>query len=248
MTPPKGVPESRGRATLVFPRRERVLISDELSPEALEVFTSRGFEPLVRTGLAEPELLAAVADADALVVRSATKVTRKVIEAARSLQVIGRAGVGVDNVDVDAATERGVVVMNAPSGNTTTTAELAIALLFSLARNVVRGDRAVRGGEWKLRGRLLGSEIAGKTLGVIGLGRIGRVVAGRGLGLTMDVIAHDPFLEGQRSPIEGVELVALDELLARADFVTLHVPYGDATRNLISRERLARMKPGARLI
>lgn len=241
-------PEGRRRATLVFPRRERVLISDELSPEALEVFSARGFEPRVRTGSTEPELLAAVADADALVVRSATKVTRKVIEAARSLQVIGRAGVGVDNVDVEAATERGVVVMNAPSGNTTTTAELAIALLFALARNVVRGDRAVRAGEWKLRGRLLGSEIAGKTLGVIGLGRIGRVVASRGLGLAMDVIAHDPFLEGQRSPIPGVQLVALDELLARADFVTLHVPYGDATRGLLSRERLARMKPGARLI
>src|SRR5687768_4126172 len=225
-----------------------VLICDELAPEALEVFAQNGVAAEQAVGLSEERLRGRAGDATALVVRSATRVTRKLIEAAPKLEVIGRAGVGVDNVDVDAATERGVVVMNAPSGNTTTTAELAIALLFSLARNVVRGDRAVRGGEWKLRGRLLGSEIAGKTLGVIGLGRIGRVVAGRGLGLAMDVIAHDPFLEGQRSPLEGVELVALDELLARADFVTLHVPYGDATRNLISRERLARMKPGSRLV
>jgi D-3-phosphoglycerate dehydrogenase len=171
-----------------------------------------------------------------------------VIEAASELRIVGRAGVGVDNVDVDTATARGVVVMNAPAGNSTTTAELAIALMLALARNVVRGDRATRAGEWKLRGKLQGSEIAGKTLGVIGLGRIGRVVAERGRGLAMDVIAHDPYLLGPKSPVQGVELLPLDELLARADFVSLHVPLSDSTRNLISRERLARMKPGARLI
>lgn len=229
-------------------RTDRILICDELSSEALDVFGSHGFRPEVCTGLKEAELIARVHDADALVVRSATKVTRAILDAAPRLKVVGRAGVGVDNVDVDAATARGVVVMNAPAGNTTTTAELAISLMLALARNVSRGDRAVRNGEWKLRGKLLGSEISGKTLGVVGLGRIGRVVATRGLGLAMKVVAYDPYLSGQRSPLEGVELLSLDELLSRADFVSLHVPYSDETRNLISRERLFAMKPGARLI
>lgn len=229
-------------------RAERILICDELSAEALEVFAAHGLKPEVCTGLKEAELVARVHDADALVVRSATKVTRAILEAAPRLKVVGRAGVGVDNVDVDAATARGVVVMNAPAGNTTTTAELAIALMLALARNVARGDRAVRAGEWKLRGKLSGSEISGKTLGVVGLGRIGRVVATRGLGLAMKVVAYDPYLAGQRSPLEGVELLPLDELLARADFVSLHVPYSDETRNILSRERIFAMKPGARLV
>jgi D-3-phosphoglycerate dehydrogenase len=229
-------------------RSERILICDELSGEALDVFKSAGFQPETKLGLKEDQLVGAVGGVHALVVRSATKVTRRVIEAAPQLKVVGRAGVGVDNVDVDAATERGVVVMNAPAGNTTTTAELALALLFALTRNVARGDRAVRAGEWKKRSGLMGSELAGKTLGVVGLGRIGRVVAQRARGMALDVIAHDPYLAGQKSPLEGVELVELDELLARADFVTLHVPFSDATANLISRERIARMKPGARLI
>jgi len=244
MSSPAALPSAPATAR----RAEKILICDELSSEALDALREAGFEPEVRLGLKEDELCAAARDAHALLVRSATKVTRKVIESARELAVVGRAGVGVDNVDVDAATERGVVVMNAPAGNTTTTAELAIALLTALARNVVRGDRAVRAGEWKRRGSLLGSEITGKTLGVVGLGRIGRAVAARGLGLQMNVIAHDPYLSGKKSPVEGVDLVALDELIERADFVTLHVPLDDSTRNLISRERLARMKSGARLI
>jgi D-3-phosphoglycerate dehydrogenase / 2-oxoglutarate reductase len=230
------------------PAEHRILICDELSPAALEIFRSKGFEPEVRTGLSEDELVAIVAPFHALVVRSATKVTRRVIEAASSLRVVGRAGVGVDNVDAEAATERGVVVMNTPLGNTTTTAELAIALLLSLARHVARADRAVRKGSWAKKG-LLGTEITGKTLGVVGLGRIGRVVADRALGLSMQVVAHDPYLgAGSASPIAGVELVDLDSLLARSDFVTLHVPFSDATRNLISAERIARMKRGARLV
>jgi D-3-phosphoglycerate dehydrogenase len=229
-------------------RTEKILICDELSGEALDVLRENGFAPEVRVGLKEPELCEAVRDAHAVLVRSATKITRQVLESAPLLAVVGRAGVGVDNVDVDAATERGVVVMNAPAGNTTTTAELAIALLTALARNVVRGDRAVRAGEWKRRGSLLGSEITGKTLGVVGLGRIGRAVAQRGLGLQMNVVAHDPYLHGKKSPVEGVELVTLDELVERADFVTLHVPFDDSTRNLLSRERIARMKHGARVI
>ncbi|MCY3001087.1 MAG: phosphoglycerate dehydrogenase [Planctomycetota bacterium] len=229
-------------------RSEKILVCDELSPEALEVFHSHGFAAEIAVGLKGAELLAKVADAHALVVRSATKVTAEVIEAAPRLAVVGRAGVGVDNVDVDAATARGVVVMNAPAGNTTTTAELAVSLMLALARNVARADRAVRSGDWKQRGKLLGSEVTGKTLGVVGLGRIGRAVAQRGLGLQMKVVAYDPYLQGQRSPMEGVELLTLDELLAASDFVTLHVPLSDETRNLLSRERLYSMKVGARLI
>ncbi len=229
------------------PAEHRILICDDLSDAALAVFRQKGFEPEVRTGLKEDELVKLVPGVHALVVRSATKITRRVLEAAEALRVVGRAGVGVDNVDCDAATERGVVVMNTPTGNTVTTAELAVALLVSLARHVPRADRLMRAGQWTKKG-LTGSEISGKTLGVVGLGRIGRVVAQRGLGLDMQVLAHDPFLPPGASPLAGVELVPLERLLARSDFVTLHVPYSDATANLISRERIALMKKGARII
>ena len=230
-------------------RQPRILVSDELDPSALEVFRRAGLEPEVRTGMKEDELVQAVRDIDALVVRSATKVTRRVIEAAPMLRVVGRAGIGVDNVDLEAATERGVVVMNTPRGNATTTAELAIALLLALARHIPRADRLVRAGKWKAKG-LVGTEVFGKTLGVVGLGRIGRLVAERGRGLGMKVIAHDPYLsgEGAGSPVAGVELFELDALLARSDFVTLHVPLNEGTKNLLSWERLAKIKPGARLI
>ena len=227
-------------------RKERVVVCDDLSPEAFEVFASHGFAPELRTGLSEEQLVGVARDAHALVVRSATQITRLVIEAARELKVIGRAGVGVDNIDLDAATERGVVVMNAPTGNTTTTAELAVALLCALARNVPRADRSVRDGSWKKKD-LMGTELSQKTLGVIGLGRIGRVVAQRARGLDMNVIAHDPYMSGP-SPVEGVELLELDDLLGRSDFVTLHVPLNEATHHLISRQRINLMKPGARLI
>lgn len=228
-------------------RTFRVLVCDELAPDAEEIFRRAGCELETRLGLAEAELCEAVQGRDALVVRSATKITRKVIEAADRLAVIGRAGVGVDNIDCDAATERGVVVMNTPDGNTLSAAELALAHLFALARHLPRADRAAREG-WKKKG-LMGTELTGKTLGVIGLGRIGRAVAQRALGLELAVLAHDPFLAtGAESPVRGVELTTLDDLLARADFVTLHVPLNDGTRNLLSRERIARMKRGARVI
>jgi D-3-phosphoglycerate dehydrogenase len=229
------------------PVAARVLICDALSEEAREVFAERGIPAEVRTGLGEDELVRAVAGVEALVVRSATKVTRRVIAAAPRLAVIGRAGVGVDNVDLDAATEHGVVVLNAPAGNTTATAELALALLLALARNVPRADRAVRSGAWRKPG-LVGSELSGKTLGVVGLGRIGRALAERALGLRMAVLAHDPYIAGAKAPVEGVDMVGLDELLERSDFVSLHLPLSDETRHLLSRERLARMKRGARLV
>ncbi len=226
----------------------RVLILDDLAPAAMEVFARRGLKPEVRTGLKNERLLEAVREAEALVVRSATRITREVIEAAPRLRVIGRAGIGVDNVDLDAATERGVVVMNTPLGNAMTTAELAIALLMALARHIPRADRLVRAGRWRAKD-LVGSEIAGKTLGVIGLGRIGRIVAERGRGLGMKVLGHDPYLAADQAvPIAAVELVALDELLARSDFVSVHVPLNESTKNLLSWEKLARIKHGARLI
>ena len=226
----------------------RILIADELDAAALEVFRRQGLEPEVRTGLAPEALLEAVAEIDALVVRSATKVTRAVLEAAPHLRVVGRAGIGVDNIDVATATERGVVVMNTPLGNATTTAELAIALLFSLARHVPRADRATHAGSWKKKG-LLGTEVTGKTLGVLGFGRIGRLVAERAKGVGMRVVAYDPFLDRDSdSPVPGTELVDKDELLRRADFLTLHVPLTDSTRDLISWEELRAVKPGAYLI
>jgi D-3-phosphoglycerate dehydrogenase len=227
---------------------QRILICDEIARDALDIFHARGFEPVLALGLSESELVARVSGVHALVVRSATRVTRRVIEAADALRVIGRAGVGVDNVDADAATERGVVVMNTPDGNTTTTAELSIALLCALARHVARGDREVRKGSWAKKG-LTGSELAGKQIGIIGLGRIGRVVADRALGLKMKVAAFDPYIAQADARIEpGIELVDLDRLLATSDFVTLHVPLIESTKNLLSRERIARMKRGARLI
>lgn len=231
------------------PSQTRILICDDIDPRALEILRARGFEPEVRTGMDEEALLGTLDGVHALVVRSATRITRRVIEAADALQVVGRAGVGVDNVDCDAATARGIVVMNTPTGNSTTTAELAIALLCSIARHIPRADRVTRSGSWSKKG-LMGTELTGKTLGVVGLGRIGRIVAARAQGLAMEVVASDPFLSrtGVESPVRGVELVEIEDLLARADFVTLHVPLMDGTRNLLSRERLALMKPGARLV
>ena len=231
------------------PAETRILICDELSDIALETFRARGFEPEVRTGMSEDELVEAVPGVHAMGIRSATKVTRRVVEAADELRVVGRAGVGIDNVDRQAATENGVVVMNTPLGNTVTTGELAISLMCSLSRHIPRADRLTRGGTWKKKG-LMGTELTGKTLGVIGLGRIGQVVAHRAIGLKMNVIAHDPYISasGGESPISSVQMLELEELLQQSDFVSLHVPLLDTTRNLISAERIALMKPGARLI
>ena len=229
------------------PSAARILLCDPLHSAALERFHARGFEPIECHGLSEDELVERAAQADVLVVRSATRITRRVIEAAPQLVAVGRAGIGVDNIDVEAATEHGVVVMNTPAGNVTTTAEHAVALLMALARHVPRAAQSVRGGSWK-KGHLIGTELEGKTLGVIGFGRIGRIVARRAVGLAMRVIVADPYLSADDWNEPGIELVELDELLARSDFVTLHVPLLEATRNLLSRERLAQMKHGARLV
>jgi D-3-phosphoglycerate dehydrogenase len=228
----------------------KVLISDELSDAAVQIFRDRGVEVDFRPQLGkDPETLAAIiGDYDGLAIRSATKATAAIIDKATSLRVIGRAGIGVDNVDIPAASAKGIVVMNTPFGNSITTAEHAIAMMFACARQIPAADASTRAGKWE-KSRFMGVEITGKTLGVLGCGNIGGVVATRAIGLRMKVIAYDPYLSHDRAKQLGVEKIEhVDDLLARADFVTLHLPKTDQTANLLSRERIARMKPGARLI
>jgi D-3-phosphoglycerate dehydrogenase / 2-oxoglutarate reductase len=225
----------------------KVLIADALSPRAAEIFAARGVAADVAIGLKPDELRARIAQYDGLAVRSATKVTADLLAAAQRLKVVGRAGIGVDNIDVEAATERGIVVMNTPYGNSITAAEHTIAMMFALARQLPAADRSTQAGKWE-KARFMGVELYGKTLGIIGCGNVGAIVADRALGLKMKVIAYDPFLSPERALELGVERVTLDELLARADFITLHTPLNEATRNLIDKAAIAKMKPGARLI
>ena len=201
----------------------KVLISDAMDPKAAEIFRANGIEADERTGLSKDELKAIIGDYDGLAIRSATRVTADVLEAATKLKVIGRAGIGVDNVDIPAATARGVVVMNTPFGNSITTAEHAIALMFALARDLPQADASTQAGKWE-KNRFMGVELTSKVLGLIGCGNIGSIVADRALGLRMKVIAYDPFLTPERALELGVEKVELDQLLARADFITLHTP------------------------
>jgi len=225
----------------------RVLIADDLSPRAAEIFRERGIEADVRVGLSPAELEAAIADYDGLAVRSATKATAKVIAAAKRLKVIGRAGIGVDNIDVPAATQRGIVVMNTPHGNSVTTAEHAIAMMFALARQIPAADQSTQAGRWE-KSRFVGVELMGKVLGIVGCGNIGSIVADRAHGLKMKVIAFDPYLSDDRARDLNVEKVELDSLFARADFITLHTPLTDGTRAMINAAAIARMKPGVRII
>ncbi len=225
----------------------KVLIADDLSPRAAEIFRERGIEVDVETGLKEDEIVARIGAYDGLAVRSATKVTARVIAAAADLKVIGRAGIGVDNIDVPAATQRGIVVMNTPFGNSITTAEHAIAMMMALAREIPAANASTQAGKWE-KNRFMGVELTGKTLGLIGAGNIGSIVASRAQGLKMRVVSFDPFLSPERAKDLGVEKVELDELYARADFITLHVPLTDATRNLIDRKAIAKMRPGVRIV
>ncbi|MEX1204202.1 MAG: phosphoglycerate dehydrogenase [Dongiaceae bacterium] len=225
----------------------KVLIADDLSSRAAELLRERGLEADVRTGLAPAELMACIAAYDGLAVRSATKVTAAVLAAGANLKVVGRAGVGVDNIDVAAATQRGVVVMNTPYGNSVTTAEHAIALMLAVARQLPAADRSTRAGRWE-KSRFLGVELTGKTLGLIGCGNIGSIVADRAHGLKMRVVAYDPYLSDERARDLNVQKATLDELLARADFISLHVPLTEATRDMIDEAAFAKMKPGVRLI
>ena len=225
----------------------KVLIADELSPRAVEIFRARGIEADVATGLKPAELRGRLAGHDGLAVRSATKVTAELLAAAGGLKVIGRAGIGVDNIDVAAATERGIVVMNTPYGNAITAAEHTLAMMFALARQIPAADRSTQAGKWE-KSRFMGVELNCKTLGIIGCGNIGAIVADRAHGLKMKVVAYDPFLTPERAVELGVERVALDELLARADFITLHTPLTEATRGILDAAAIAKMKPGVRLI
>jgi D-3-phosphoglycerate dehydrogenase len=225
----------------------RVLISDKLSPAAVAIFKERGVAVDVKPGLDKEELAKIIGDYDGLAIRSATKVTAKLLEHAKKLKVVGRAGIGVDNVDIPAATARGVIVMNTPFGNSITTAEHAIALMFALARQLPAADASTQAGKWE-KNRFMGVELTGKTLGIIGCGNIGSNVAARGLGLKMRVIAYDPFLSAERAAEIGVEKVELDDLLKRADVITLHTPMTAQTKNILSAEAIAKTKKGVRIV
>lgn len=225
----------------------RILVCDPIAEDGVAALRASGAEVEVKTGLKPGDLRKAVDGFDALVVRSETKVTREIIEAASKLQVVGRAGVGVDNIDLDAATERGVVVVNAPTGNTISAAEHAIALMLALARNIPDANASLRSGKWE-RSKFVGQEVRGKTLGIIGLGQVGSEVARRARGLEMRVIALDPFVPEERARVLGVDLVSKDELLRESDFVSVHTTLTEGTKSLIGADDLRAMKPTARVI
>jgi D-3-phosphoglycerate dehydrogenase len=229
--------------------KPKVLISDALSPAAVQIFKDRGidvdFQPAL--GKDKDKLAEIIGNYDGLAIRSATKATAKILANAKNLKVIGRAGIGVDNVEIPAATARGIIVMNTPFGNSITTAEHAITLMLALAREIPQADASTQAGKWE-KNRFMGVEITGKTLGVIGCGNIGAIVADRALGLKMKVIAFDPFLSPERARDIGVEKVELDDLLKRADFITLHTPLTDKTRNILDATAINKTKKGVRII
>jgi D-3-phosphoglycerate dehydrogenase len=226
----------------------KVLIADKMDPRAAAIFRERGIHVDEKPGLSPDELNAIIGDYDGLAVRSSTKVNAAAMDAASPrLKVIGRAGIGVDTIDVPAASERGIVVMNTPYGNSITTAEHAIAMMFALAREIPQADQSTQAGKWE-KNRFMGVELAGKTLGLVGCGNIGSIVADRALGLKMKVAAYDPFLSPERALDLGVDKVELEELLARADFITLHTPLTDQTRGILGREALAKARPGVRIV
>ena len=225
----------------------KVLIADKLSPAAVAIFQERGVDADVKTGLAKEELIKIIGNYDGVAIRSATKLTADVLKHAKNLKVIGRAGIGVDNVDIPAATAAGVIVMNTPFGNSITTAEHAISLMLALARELPAANASTQAGKWE-KNRFMGVEITGKVLGLIGAGNIGSIVADRAKGLKMRVIAYDPYLSPERAQDLGIEKVELNDLLARADFITLHVPLTPETKNILSAEALAKTKKGVRIV
>lgn len=227
----------------------RVLVSDKLSTTAVQIFKDRGVEVdyLPDLGKDKEKLLEVIGQYDGLAIRSATKVTEKLINAATNLKVVGRAGIGVDNVDIPAASRRGIIVMNTPFGNSITTAEHAIALMFAVARQIPEANASTHAGKWE-KNRFMGVEITGKTLGLIGCGNIGSIVAERAIGLKMRVVAYDPFLSDQRATELGVEKATLEQVLARADFITVHTPLTEQTKNILSRANLMKTKKGVRIV
>ena len=225
----------------------KVLISDKLSPAAAQIFRDRGLEVVEKVGMKPDELIKVIGEFDGLAIRSSTKVTAEVLAAAKNLKVVGRAGIGVDNVDIPAATARGIAVMNTPFGNSITTAEHSIAMLLATARDIPAANASTHAGKWE-KSRFMGVEVTGKTLGVIGCGNIGAIVADRAQGLKMRVIAYDPYLSPERAQALGVDKVELDELFRRADFITLHTPMTEATKNIIDKKAFAKMKDGVRIV
>ncbi|MFY7952781.1 MAG: hydroxyacid dehydrogenase, partial [Armatimonadaceae bacterium] len=225
----------------------KVLVSDPVAAEGVGVLQRGGLEVDVRTGLSEADLIAIIPEYDALAVRSETKVTKDVLDAAKRLRIIGRAGVGVDNIDVAHATERGILVVNSPEGNTVAAAELTIALTMSLFRNIPQAHASMKAGEWK-RSRFVGVELYGKTAGVVGLGKIGREVARRLRALEMRILAYDPFLAPDQADALGVRLVDLDTLYAESDLITVHVPRTKETAGMIGAPQIERMREGVRIV
>jgi D-3-phosphoglycerate dehydrogenase len=225
----------------------KVLIADKLSPAAVAIFRERGVDADVKTGLTKEELIKIIDQYDGIAIRSATKLTADVLKVAKNLKVVGRAGIGVDNVDIPAATAAGVIVMNTPFGNSITTAEHAISLMLALARELPAANASTQAGKWE-KNRFMGVEITGKVLGLIGAGNIGSIVADRAKGLKMRVIAFDPYLSQERANDLGIEKVELNDLLARADFITLHVPMTAETKNILSADAIAKTKKGVRII
>lgn len=225
----------------------KVLIADKMSPLAAECFKRAGVDVDVKTGMTPEELIACIGDYDGVAIRSSSKITGDVLAAADNLKVIGRAGIGVDNVDVPAATAEGVVVMNTPFGNAITTAEHAVSMMLALARQIPQANQSTHEGKWE-KSKFMGVELMNKVLGIIGCGNIGAIVADRAQGLKMRVIAFDPYLTPERAAEIGVEKVDLDRLLSHADFISLHTPMTDATRGVINAEAIAKTKPGVRII
>ena len=223
----------------------RVLISDKMSSKAADVFKARGIEVEETNGLSADELADIIDEFEGLAVRSSTKVTAELIERATKLRVVGRAGIGVDNIDLNAASQKGIVVMNTPFGNSITTAEHTIAMLLASVRQIPEANNSTKAGKWE-KSKFMGVEVSGKTLGIIGCGNIGSIVADRAQGLKMRVMAYDPFLSQERADDLGVKKVHFDTLLSVCDFISLHVPLTDKTRNIINREAIEKMKDGSR--
>lgn len=226
----------------------KVLVSDNLGEIGIQMFKDApGIEVDVKTGLAPDELKAIIGQYDGLAIRSATKVTEEILEAATNLKVVGRAGIGLDNVDIPAATKRGVVVMNTPTGNVVTTAEHAIAMMMALTRRIPEGTASMKSGRWEKK-KLQGRELFQKTLGVIGYGKIGAIVADRGRGLKMRVVIYDPFVTPEKIQNDGFEAITLEELYRQSDYITVHVPKLKTTANLINKDAFEMMKNGVMVI
>ena len=226
----------------------KVLVSDKMSQDGIDVLNAAdGIQVVYKTNLSPEDLIKELQDTDALIIRSSTKVTKDVFAAVDKLKIIGRAGIGVDNIDCNTATERGVIVVNTPSGNATTTAEHAIAMLMSLSRHIPQADKSMNGGKWE-KSKFTGIEVTGKVLGVFGYGNIGKIAADRAIGLKMRVMVFDPFLTAEIAAKNGVELVTKEKLFERADYITVHVPLNDSTRNLINKNTIETMKTGVRII